>query len=224
MEKNIMPRSTYILKGGEGLDDNGQPLNRKFNAARLADRTVDELLGICKGLICDGVISEDEARFLVQWVDKQRAEISVWPINVLAERIASIMQDHEIDEQERRDLFGLLSEISAGGSPQDVVRNLSTTLPLTKPVPDVIFEKRSFSFTGKFFFGTRNVCQNAVMKRGGSIHDNPINGTDYLVIGTLGSTDWIHSAHGRKIEKAVELSTKGVPLALICEEHWSRYL
>ena len=219
-----MPSRIYILKGEGNLDDDGQPLNRKFNAARMADRTVDELIGICKGLICDGVINEEEAKFLVQWVDKRRSEASVWPINVLLERITGFMEDQKIDDQERRYLFELLSEISGGSSPQDIVQNLTTTLPLTKPAPDVTFEKRAFSFTGKFFLGTRNVCQHAILERGGVIHDNPNGATNYLVIGTLGSSDWIHTVHGRKIEHAVELSAKGIPIALICEEHWSRYL
>ena len=33
------------------LDDHGQPLNRAFNAKRIRDRGVDELLGLCKGMI-----------------------------------------------------------------------------------------------------------------------------------------------------------------------------
>lgn len=219
-----MPDRTYILKGGGDLDDHGQPVNRAFNAARLADRNVDELLGICKGMISDGVITEGEAKFLVQWIEQQRAVITVWPVNILAARIARIMDDQKIEEQERHELFQLLSEISGSRSPQDVAKNLATVLPLTKPAPDIVFQERAFCFTGKFFYGTRDACQQAVIARRGLIHKNPIGDTHYLVIGTLGSTDWIHSTHGRKIEYAMELSQKGSQLALVCEEHWTQYL
>lgn len=43
---------------------------------------------------------------------------------------------------------------------------------------------------------------------------------DYLVIGEIGSRDWIHSTHGRKIEKAVELRNGGARLAIVSERHW----
>ncbi|MGH9425236.1 MAG: BRCT domain-containing protein, partial [Terriglobia bacterium] len=200
------------------------PVNRAFNATRLAERTVDELLGICKGMISDGVITETETKFLVGWIEQQRAVLKVWPVKILAERIARMMEDQKIEEQERQELFELLSEISGSRSPQDVAKNLATTLPLTKPAPDIVFQEQAFCFTGKFFYGTRDACQQVVISRGGLIHKNPILDTRYLVIGTLGSTDWIHSTHGRKIEYAMELNRKGSPLALICEEHWTKYL
>src|SRR5206468_3834687 len=162
-----MPDRTYILKGGSGLDEDGQPLNRRFNAARLADRTVDELLGICKGMISDGVITDGEADFLVRWIEQQRAVIAEWPVKTLAERIARMMEDQKIEEQERQELFELLSEISGSRSPQGVAKNLSTVLPLTKPAPDIVFQDRAFCFTGKFFYGTRAACQQVVIARGG---------------------------------------------------------
>jgi len=44
-----MPDKFYTLKNDGGLDDHGQPRNRRFNAKRRLDRSVDELLGLCKG-------------------------------------------------------------------------------------------------------------------------------------------------------------------------------
>lgn len=69
------------MTGSDDLGPHGQPLNRFFNSRRLADRTVDELMGICKGLISDGEITAEEARFLIGWIDRQRDIVSVWPIN-----------------------------------------------------------------------------------------------------------------------------------------------
>jgi len=33
----------------------------------------------------------------------------------------------------------------------------------------------------------------------------------------------MHSTHGRKIEKAMQLRAEGVPIALVAEEHWVRF-
>jgi hypothetical protein len=48
--------------------------------------------------------------------------------------------------------------------------------------------------------------------------------TNYVVIGTFGSRDWVHTSFGRKIEKAVDYRTKGYPLAIITEDHWAAQL
>jgi hypothetical protein len=59
------------------------------------------------------------------------------------------------------------------------------------------------------------------MALGASANDSPTNKTSYLVIGSIGSTDWVHSTHGRKIEKAVRLRTEGRPIHIIAEEYWA---
>jgi hypothetical protein len=47
---------------------------------------------------------------------------------------------------------------------------------------------------------------------------------NFLVVGNLGSEDWIHSSFGRKIERAVELRRECPTLAIINEDHWARAL
>jgi hypothetical protein len=41
-----------------------------------------------------------------------------------------------------------------------------------------------------------------------------------LVIGEIGSQDWLHSTHGRKIEKAIEYNDTGAKIAIVPEKHW----
>ena len=50
----------------EPLDSQSQPLNRRYNAARLSDRAIDELIGLSRGVIADGVVTQEEAEFLAQ--------------------------------------------------------------------------------------------------------------------------------------------------------------
>ena len=78
-----------------------------------------------------------------------------------------------------------------------------------------------YAFTGKFAFGTRAECQREVLKRGASCDHNITQRTTYVVIGTFGSRDWIHTSFGRKIEKAVEYQANGFPLAIVAEDHWA---
>jgi hypothetical protein len=64
-------------------------------------------------------------------------------------------------------------------------------------------------FTGKFAFGPRRVCEAAVEALGGRAGSSVTRVTNYLVIGTFGSRDWIHTSHGRKIEQAVNTGPPG---------------
>src|SRR6185312_12540024 len=46
------------------FDRDGQPRNLYFNAAHRHDRAVHELLGMIRGVLVDGIVTEDEARAL----------------------------------------------------------------------------------------------------------------------------------------------------------------
>ena len=86
------------------LDDHGQPLTRRFAKARVSDRSVDELIGICRGVLADGMVSQDEAQFLMAWLDSNRQIENEWPANILNERIREMLEDNVLDSDEQADL------------------------------------------------------------------------------------------------------------------------
>lgn len=207
------------------LDKNGQLKNRWVNARRLADRSIDELLGMCKGMLADGVINEDEINFLKLWLEANQEYIDQWPANILSARICEILADGIIDKQEKDDLFMMLNDITGGTKTfYDEFKNNATTLPLCKPAPAIAFKGRQFCLTGQFLYGTRNKCEKEIQQRGGLTQKQPSQKTNYLIIGNLGSTDWMHTAFGRKIEDAIELKGKGFPISIVSEEHWVKHL
>lgn len=207
-------------KNQSGLDSDGQPLNRNYNANRLSDRTMDELIGISKGIICDGKVVTEEAEFLIEWLYANKHLADKWPAKTLVERIEDIFADDKIDEYEKEELLEVLADIT-GEAGKD---NLSSRLPLCKPEPIISHEGREFCFTGKFIYGSRNKCIATVKERGGFFNPNPRQSTDYLIIGIIGSTDWLHSPYGRKIENAVKLKENGNNIAIASEEHWVNFL
>ena len=105
------------------------------------------------------------------------------------------------------------------------VSGLSTRLPVNdEKASPVSFEDSSFCFTGNFLFGTRAACERAITERGAVAIDNVKKDLRYLVIGTMVSSEWANTSHGRKIEKAVEYQSKGCPILIISEAHWVKYL
>lgn len=203
------------------LDEHGQPVIRTFNAARLNDRMIDELVGLCRGCLFDGAVSELEANALLRWMESNREIAQQWPANVLYRRISRMMSDGQLDSDEQRELIETLMELTGAPAPVASVKSGSTALPLCAPLPVVTFTGKLFCFTGKFVSGTRAQVQEAVVALGADVKDSPTNTTNYLVIGSVGSTDWIHSTHGRKIEKAVKLRAEGKLISIIAEEYWA---
>jgi NAD-dependent DNA ligase len=108
---------------------------------------------------------------------------------------------------------------------------VSNQLPTSKefldePAQDVVFEGRSFCFTGVFVYadGDRNQCETAVRERGGFCCERPNHELNYLVVGRFAEPAWIHKTYGRKIESALELKSTGANCQIISEEHWMRFL
>src|SRR4051794_16690683 len=99
-------------------DPDGQPMNLLLNKAYRAKREVDELLGICKGIIADGHVNKAEVEFLESWLKLNRECADSWPANVLCPRIAAMLADDVITGEEERELLELLIAATGGDASQ----------------------------------------------------------------------------------------------------------
>jgi NAD-dependent DNA ligase len=189
-------------------------------------KSCESLLGICTGIMADEKLNEQEIRFLDLWL-KDNADIAnVWPGDVIARRVRDVLADNVVTEDELKHLQEALKEL-IGGTLQDTgaVNGLSTRLPINdEKASPLIFKESSFCFTGNFIFGTRASCERAITERGALAVNNVIKDLGYLVIGTMVSSEWANTSHGRKIEKAVEYQNIGCPILIISEAHWVKHL
>lgn len=206
------------------FDDQGQLTNRYINAEYVADRKVDELIGICRGIIADGEVNESESKFLLSWIDSNIHLAPRYPFDVLYRRIAQMLSDGIFDEDEKADLLSVLNSLTGGEIINSESDSMSSSLPLCYPAPDISITGNSFVFTGVFTSGDRKSLERLVVDLGGEMHQNVKKNTDYLVIGEIGSQDWAHSSFGRKIEKAVEYRENGVKISIVSESHWMKFL
>lgn len=204
------------------LDENGQPI-RPFSAALLNNygKSVDQLIGICRGVLFDGVVNDDEARCFRNWVAQQNLSEPVFPFDDLHRRLSGIYADGRVDDEERRELSEILKSIAGikDGIAADTPGG-SMDLPLDDPAPEISHEGFEFVVTGRCAFGTRAAVWEAIKELGGTVNENPRCETKYLMIGHFASRDWLHSSYGLKIQRAVELKRKGHDLFIIAESHW----
>lgn len=206
------------------LDDNGQPTNRRFNAARRSVREIHELLGLCKGVLADGMINSAEATFLSEWLQLNKEAADQWPANVIYDRIAYMLRDSHLDAEEEKELLKLLVDVTGGDASRLNAHGLSGTLPISDPVPSISFAGRRICITGKLLYGSRSKCKQEIEKRNGLVVEAVTRELNYLVIGVVGSRDWAHSSFGRKIQQAVEYRDRGHDLAIVAEEHFVKTL
>lgn len=186
----------------------------------LIDFKLAEMVGLLKGVIADGRVCENEARFLLNWFGENPAVAESWPANRLAARLADIRADGQAGEAEQAELRELIAEIVAAideGRPSD-----HGGPPLDDDTASVVFVGRSFAFAGRLATAPKAVCEDMVREMGGEIKSEPFSRLDYLVVGFLGAGPWQDSGHGARIRRALELKAQGTQI--ISEEHWRRAL
>lgn len=96
--------------------------------------------------------------------------------------------------------------------------------PFDDPLPEISIAGKCFCFTGRFEFGPRSQCQQAVVSRGASVTDGVTSKTDILVIGSDANPAWAHGGYGNKIEAAMVNRMKRGKPAIIPETLWKQLL
>lgn len=188
---------------------------------RLLTRAVQTLIGICNGLVADGELNDHEIRFLKTWILENQEVLTVWPGDVIGNKVEAILADGIVAPSEREELLELLrsatmnSFVETGAASPDAPSALAVD-----DAVEVGFHGSHFCFSGKFLFGTKNACMRATTSLGGLVEETMTQTVDYLVIGSLVKNDWAYPSHGRKIEQAANLrKVRGKPM-IISEEHW----
>ena len=226
----LPPERRATLKRATGRDrPNSAPACRvnlsrqRASSRRIANRNMDELIGMCRMALADGAVDDAEARYLLQWIESNYQAIQQWPGNVLYERVATALIDGRIDPEEESELLEIIHKV-AGGEPQADAPRVSGAIPFDDPAPPITFPDRSFLLTGQFVYGSRKLVSAAIEERGGILSATCTKKTQFLVIGTFGSDEWLHSTHGLKIMRAVELKEAGAGPAIVSERHWTDHL
>ncbi len=192
---------------------------RRLGEHRRLERGLAEMLGLVRGVIADGTVSADEAHQLARWTREHPDVATQWPANLLARRLEQIVRDGRVDARERKHLGSLLGQLTENGAALGFL--LATDLPIDRPEPEVVFEGRIFVFAGELAYGPRRACEREVMELGGECERTVTRRTDYLVIGALAATDWSQEGFGSMVDEVVQYRARGVPIAIVSEEHWA---
>ena len=195
-------------------------VKRRMEAARRHKVNVQELVGLCKGVLADGMVNQGEAQFLMEfladWLVEHEALYDTWPANMLYERIREMLLDGVLDAEEQAQLTRLLKAIAD----EDILKT-SQTLPLTYPIPPISFDGIEFMFIGEFASGTESQCIASVHALGGRVEVRLSKNTQFCVIGAYVGPHWQRSLWAKRIEEA-SAAANSSHLAIISEQAWAQ--
>ncbi|WP_170968980.1 BRCT domain-containing protein, partial [Pseudomonas viridiflava] len=143
---------------------------------------------------------------------------------ILFRRLNDMLSDGILSAEESEDLMLLLKQFTGIAPASNAPALRVSSLPLNDPLPIIDWSDRTFMLTGTMAYGPRKSCESLIVERGGLIGAGVSKKVHYLIVGSVGNEQWLHSSYGTKIKRAVELRESGIPIAIVSEEHWQKAL
>lgn len=178
---------------------------------------IEELIGFLTGTASDGVLNDQEIEAMSSWLERNEAIKEVWPASVVVTRLAIILEDGVITDEERADLLVTVRQVTGTDTEESGLGFEASTEVWEDSVDGLKLEGSVFCLTGDFVSGDRESVDTMLRCRGAQTNSSVNKSVDYLVIGTLASRDWLYTSHGRKIEKALLLKREGCDIKVITE-------
>lgn len=217
--KNLLSANDYVFKN---TSENAYQRAASSVTPKVSD-ACKSLLDIVGAIVSDKNLHDSEIMFVNDWIKAHPAVSSSWPGNVITQQLKQILSDGMVSEVERSSLLNSLSEIAAGTLTK--VSEVAANIEFHPDDLDVIeFASHTFCLSGNFIFGDKDKCADEITKRGGSMLAGVTKKLNYLIVGGLGSDQWKHGNFGTKVEKAIQYRSDGIPIKIVHEESWVKFL
>lgn len=197
-----------LFKYGADYDRSSERHNRNRFKTRHTEETkaLKDLSKIIDLILEDNVLSDDEIFGLREWMHENTYLAGNYPFDSIFSKIEEVLDDGIITEEERAELFELLTVHS---DPVSAKADTCEDLDLTG---------KCVCLTGEFVSGTRNEITASLESKGVIVGKSITSKTDCLIVGGEGSTAWSCGNYGNKVKKALELQEKGKPISIIRED------
>lgn len=184
---------------------------------------IEELVGFLTGTASDGVLNDQEITAMSSWLERNESVREIWPASVIVQRLATILEDGIITDEERADLLTTVRQVTGSDTDESGLGYEASTEVWEDAVDGLTIAGSMFCLTGDFVSGDRESVDTMLRCLGAETNSSVNKSVTYLVIGTLASRDWLYTSHGRKIEKALLLKREGCPIKVITERTLLKY-
>ena len=166
---------------------------------------MNEFLGFCAGIICDGRILRLEAHAILDRFRGSEVLMSAVPFARLRRAIEAAMADGVLTQIEADEVQEWIARLVGDGFIDTGIPNIGTVSRLDDPITDPgeirIFGSR-FVLTGPMRMGTRAFIRAEIERVGGVLDPRTTHRTDYLVVSSKASRHWRTTHFGTKMERA----------------------
>jgi hypothetical protein len=179
---------------------------------------IQRLQGMLSGIAADQVIAPDELSLLQSWVAEHVHLQGYWPYDEIDSLLQSTLKDGVISPQEHQILLDFCADllVRTTDSEQRPREKLLRRI-VCATNPKIIFPNQVFCLAGHPERGSSSELAEVIRELGGRLAEQVDMEVHYLVIGARGGEVWALSFYGRKVEAALSLRRRGVPLKIVHE-------
>lgn len=169
---------------------------------------LNRFLGYCRGLVCDGKITIEEAKALHDRINLSSELHEVIGVKQIRISCADAIQDGIISPDESQEICDAIGEV-VGDSYGDT--GLSAAFGVANyseyKITDISAEivESEIVLTGTFRVSPRSILENKLAEYGAIVSRTVTKRTQYLIIGGEASRDWLEMNRGTKLRAAQKL-------------------
>ncbi|MDF1710522.1 MAG: hypothetical protein P1U72_20735 [Paracoccaceae bacterium] len=181
---------------------------------------MNEFLGFCAGIVCDGLILESEAQAILARFRRSDTLMSAAPFSQLRRAVEAALADQILTEEESEELRDWIGQLVGDGFIDTGVTNIGSVARLDDVITDpeqIEVAGSHFVLTGPMKIGPRAFIHGEIERVGGICDPRTTRSTDYLVVSSTASKHWRTTHFGTKIERAKELIDEGFKLRFVSE-------
>lgn len=181
---------------------------------------INEFLGFCAGIVCDGVILEKEAEAMLARFRTTDALTSAAVFKDLWRALEASLADKVLTDEEAEDLREWIARLVGDGYIDTGLPNIGNVSKLDEPITnpaEVILPGKNFVLTGPMLMGPRAFIVSEIERCGGNVAGSVSRKTDFVVVSANASKSWRTTHFGTKIEKAKNLIIEGYQLRFVAE-------
>lgn len=181
---------------------------------------VNEFLGFCAGIVCDGLILQAEAEAMLSRFHDSMVLSSSVVFRDLWRALEAALADKILTEEESEEVRAWIALLVGDGYVDTGFPNIGNTAKLDEPIRDaaqITLRGACVVLTGPMRMGTREFIIEQIERCGGEVGKTTTRKTDYVVVSSTASKNWRTTHFGTKIERAKELVVEGYKLRFVTE-------
>ncbi len=163
-----------------------------FNEKRIIQRDIDELIGVCRGILADDLVNKDEAYFVLSWIEEKFLKENIqknFLVNYIYEATYEILEKKDFSSESLNKYKNKLKKI------------MSLDVILDK---DVSIKNNTICCCSGIFAKDKSIIKQKLKEKNITIKNRLTLDVNYLIIGSYGNPEWKHGAYGNKIEDAIK--------------------